>query len=332
MSKEKKGVDTLPHEKQIREYEETIRRLQDQKADGSQLLTRDEIQKLEKKLQKLKEKVYANLTPSERIAIARHPGRPQTMDYIRGMCDKFTELFGDRTYGDDPSMVGGLGIIDGQKFVIVGHEKGHDTESRIRRNFGMCHPEGFRKALRLMNLAAKFNLPIISFIDTPGAFPGLSAEERGQAWVIAQNLRDMMRIPTPIIIVLIGEGSSGGALATAIGDAIAMMEHGYYSVISPEACASILWKDTSKSHIAAKALKLNAEDLLKLEIIDMVIKEPLGGAHYDSQACFASVKEFIVSSWNSLKTFDLEYLLERRYQKFRKLGAFGVEGTITNHS
>jgi acetyl-CoA carboxylase carboxyl transferase subunit alpha len=315
-------VDTLPHEKQIREYEETLRRLKAQKGGtGSQLLSRDEITKLEKKLGKLKESVYANLSPSERIAIARHPGRPQTTDYIRGLCDKFVELYGDRVYGDDSAVVGGLGKIGGQKFIIVGHEKGHDTDSRLYRNFGMSHPEGFRKAMRLMNMAAKFQLPVISFIDTPGAFPGLTAEERGQAWAIAQNLRDMMRVPTPIIVIFIGEGSSGGALATAIGDVIGMLEHGYYSVISPEACASILWKDTSKSHQAAKALKLNAEDLHELDIIDTIIKEPLGGAHYDPEACFDTVKDFILNSWKFLKSFDLEYLLERRYQKFRKLGA-----------
>jgi acetyl-CoA carboxylase carboxyl transferase subunit alpha len=252
---------------------------------------------MEKKLEILKRKVYSELKPSERVAICRHPQRPHTLDYIENLAEEFVELFGDRTFQDDHAIITGLAKIDGQKFVVIGQEKGKDTESRIYRNFGMPHPEGYRKALRCMHLAAKFHLPVVTFLDTPGAYPGLTAEERGQGWAIAKNLWEMARLPTPIIVV-------------------------YYSVISPEGCASILWKDSSKSGAAASALKMHVEDLLELGIVDQRIAEPLGGAHLDHQTAYTNVKRFIQEQWNALKTIPLNLLLENRYQKFRKMGKF----------
>jgi acetyl-CoA carboxylase carboxyl transferase subunit alpha len=319
-------LDILPHEKQIHEYIKTIEHLKKQNQNNP--LFNNEIRKLEQKLEKLKEKVYSELTPWQRVLISRHPSRPHTLDYITNLCSSFHELCGDRTFGDDHSLIGGLGVIDGVKCVIIGQEKGNDTESRVYRNFGMVNPEGFRKALRLMRLAEKFHLPVVSFLDTPGAYPGLEAEERGQGWIIAQNLRDMSRITTPIIVIVIGEGCSGGALGIGVGDVIGMLEHAYYSVISPEGCASILWKEANKNIDAAATLKLNSENLLELNIIDAIIKEPLGGAHHQPQVAYSNVKRFIVEQWQMLKRIPHEILLEQRYLKFRKIGQF-TEGTGT---
>lgn len=316
-------MDILPHEKQIQEYIKTIDHLKKQNQDNP--LFNSEIAKLEQKLEKLKEKVYSELTPWQRVLICRHPSRPHSIDYIRNMCESFVELFGDRLYGDDHAIVGGLGKIDGMKCVIIGQEKGSDTESRVYRNFGSPHPEGFRKALRLMQLAEKFHLPIVNMLDTQGAFPGLEAEERGQGWAIAYNLREMARLETPIIIIIIGEGCSGGALGVGIGDVIGMLEHAYYSVISPEGCASILWKDPEKKVEAAAALKLNAEDLLELQIIDAIINEPLGGAHQDPAKVYQNVKKFITEQWQILRLIPKEILLEQRYLKYRKMGQFQQE-------
>lgn len=313
-------MDTLPHEKQIYEYIKTIDHLKKQNQNNP--LFNTEIRKLEQKLEKLKQKVYSELTPWQRVLICRHPQRPHTIDYIKMLCDSFHELHGDRAYGDDRSLIGGLAKIQGVKCVIIGSEKGNDTESRVYRNFGMISPEGYRKALRLMRLAEKFNLPIISLIDTPGAYPGLEAEERGQGWAIAKNLMEMARISVPIVVVVIGEGCSGGALGIGVGDVVAMLEHSYYSVISPEACASILWKDTSKNIDAASALKLNAEDLLKLQIIDAIINEPLGGAHHDPAVVYRNVKQFVFEQWQQLKLIPKDVLLEQRYFKFRRMGVF----------
>lgn len=313
-------MDTLPHEKQIHEYIKTIERLKKQNKDSS--LFSAEIQTLEAKLAELKKEVYAQLSPWERVQICRHPQRPHTIDYIEHMCDSFHELYGDRTFRDDRSIVGGLARIGDMKCVLIGQEKGHDTESRVYRNFGMLNPEGFRKALRLMQLAEKFHLPVVSLLDTPGANPILEAEERGQAWAIALNLREMARLRTPILVVVIGEGCSGGALGMGIGDVVAMLEHAYYSVISPESCASILWKDTSKKSDAAAAMKLNSENLLQLEIIDTIIKEPLGGAHHNPQMAYEGVKSFLLEQWKSLQQLSPETLLERRYLKYRKMGVF----------
>ncbi|MEM7175366.1 MAG: acetyl-CoA carboxylase carboxyltransferase subunit alpha [Chlamydiota bacterium] len=311
----------LGHEKQIREYEEMIARLKEQnKVDG--IWTDEEIIKLEQKLEKLKEQVYSQLTPWERVAICRHPDRPRSINYIKNICDSFTEIFGDRLFSDDRSIITGLGIIDGEKFAIVAQEKGCDTESRLYRNFGMPHPEGYRKALRVMKLAAKFGLPVLSLIDTPGAYPGLTAEERGQGWAIAHNLREMASLPTPIIAILIGEGCSGGALGVGVSDVIGMLEHAYYAVISPEGCASILWRDSTKNAEAASALKMQAEDLLDLKIIDTIIEEPSGGAHYDPAVVYRGVKQFALQQKKALSQYGLEKLVEKRYQKFRQIGAF----------
>jgi acetyl-CoA carboxylase carboxyl transferase subunit alpha len=317
-------LDNLPHEKQIYEYIKTIDHLKNQNQNNP--LFNTEIRKLEQKLEKLKEKIYSELTPWQRVTICRHAQRPHTIDYIKHICMNFHELCGDRTYGDDRSVVGGLCTIDGIKCMVIGQEKGHNTESRLHRNFGMLHPEGFRKSLRLMRLAEKFHLPIVTFLDTPGAYPGLEAEERGQGWAIAHNLREMARIKTPIIVIVIGEGWSGGALGIGMGDIVAMLEHACYSVISPEGCASILWKDAGKNMEAAERLKLNSEDLLDFQLIDAIIKEPLGGAHHQPQVVYDNVKRFIGEQWHMLRMIPPEILLEQRYLKFRKMGQY-TEGT-----
>jgi len=313
-------VDPAAHEKQIEEYIKTIERLK--KQDQQSPIFKKEIKQLESKLEQLKQKVYSELTPWQRIGICRHPARPRTLDFIKNMTESFSELAGDRCYRDDHAIVGGLGVIDGVKCVIIGHEKGSDTESRVYRNFGYPYPEGFRKALRLMKLAEKFHLPIVTLIDTPGAYPGLEAEERGQGWAIAQNLKDMSRLTTPIIVVIIGEGSSGGALGIAVGDTIGMLQHAYYSVITPEGCASILWKDATNNVEAATALKLNAENLLELKIIDLIIEEPLGGAHNNPKQVYEGVKRFILDQYQVLKHIPPEALLEQRYLKFRQMGQY----------
>lgn len=309
----------LDHEKQIHEYEQAILQLrqQNEKNDG---WVEEEVVRLEKKLTELKEKVYKNLSPWQRVMICRDPKRPRSVGYLASICEEFTEVFGDRLYRDDPAIIGGFAKIGGKKFVVIAQEKGFDTESRLKRNFGMPHPEGYRKALRLMKLAEKFNIPILSLIDTPGAYPGLAAEERGQGSAIATNLLEMASIEVPIIIVLIGEGCSGGALGIGVGDIVGMLEHSYYSVISPEGCASILWKDTKKSEKAAEMLKIHAEELFQSGVIDEIIKEPLGGAHHDPNTVYLRVKEFILDQEKKLCNVPVAELLEKRYQKFRKIG------------
>ncbi len=314
----------LGHEKQIEEYKKTLKEVKEQN-ESNQLWSEEEIEKLEEKLGELKKKVYSELTPWQRVEISRHPKRPRSVDYIKRLCEDFTELHGDRTYRDDSAIISGLCKIGGEKFMVIAQEKGCDTESRLERNFGMPHPEGYRKALRCMQLAAKFNLPVVTIIDTPGAFAGLAAEERGQGWAIAKNLMEMAQLPTPIICLLIGEGCSGGALGIGIGDRIAMLEHAYYSVISPEGCASILWKDSQKKETAAEVLKIHPEDLLPMGIIDDIIAEPEGGAHHDTTEVFNSVKEYILAARKELLKLPLEALLEQRYQKFRTIGKFEVE-------
>lgn len=270
----------------------------------------------------MKEKKTSMLTPWQRVQISRHPQRPHTLDYIKNICDSFLELHGDRTFREDSAVVGGLARIGDTACVLIGQEKGKDTEARVKRNFGMVYPEGFRKALRLMKMAEKFHLPVVCLLDTPGAYPGLEAEERGQGWAIADNLRQMSMLATPIIVLVIGEGCSGGALGMGVGDVVAMLEHAYYSVISPEGCASILWKDASKNVDAASMLKMHAEDLQKFGIIDVMIEEPLGGAHHDPEKMYQSVKAFIMQQFQSLKEIPVEILLEQRYQKFRKMGQY----------
>jgi acetyl-CoA carboxylase carboxyl transferase subunit alpha len=317
-------MTVLPHEKQIFELEQTMNKLKEQNKHNS-LWSQEELQKMERKLDLLKKNVYSQLKPWDRVAICRHPQRPHSIDYIQNMTEEFVELCGDRTFQDDHAIISGFAKIGGRKFMLIGQEKGKDTESRLFRNFGMPHPEGYRKALRCMKLAAKFNIPIVSLVDTPGAYPGLTAEERGQGWSIAQNLWAMARLPVPIIVVLIGEGCSGGALGIGVGDTIGMLEHSYYSVISPEGCASILWKDAGKNAIAASALKMHAEDLMELEIIDAIIPEPQGGAHLDPKQAYASTKAFICEQWELLCDVPRQRLLENRYQKFRKMGKFKTQ-------
>ncbi|UCG78641.1 MAG: acetyl-CoA carboxylase carboxyltransferase subunit alpha [Nitrospirota bacterium] len=289
--------------------------------------TVDKIRDLEKKAEKLKKEIFTSLTPWQKAMIARHPERPYTMDYIDMIAEDFEELHGDRAYSDDPSIVGGFGRLDGKTFMIIGHQKGRGTKDRITRNFGQPHPEGYRKALRLMKMAEKFNKPILTMIDTPGAFPGVGAEERGQSEAIANNLINMSRISTPIISVIIGEGGSGGALALAVADRLLMLEHSIYSVISPEGCAAILWKkdrEVGKDEYekAAKALKITSQDLYDLGVIDGMIEEPLGGAHRDRKATAESIKIAVLRSLNEVKDRDAGILIEERYQKFRKLGEY----------
>lgn len=314
----------LAHEKEIAEYEKTLKLLKEQN-QGNALWSEEEFVHFETKLDSLKNKVYSQLTPWDRVAISRHPARPKSLDFIRNICEEFTEVCGDRLFADDHAVIAGLARIGGEKFMVIAQEKGSDTESRLHRNFGMMHPEGYRKAIRCMELAAKFNIPVLSLLDTPGAFPGLSAEERGQGWAIAHNMWAMSRLPTPIIVILIGEGCSGGAIGMGVGDVVAMLEHAYYSVISPEGCASILWKDTKKNQTAAEALKIHAEDLMSFGVVDDMIAEPLGGAHLDPSFVYKGVKEFVLEKWSLLKEIPLDALIERRYQKFRKLGEFVVE-------
>lgn len=312
----------LDFEKPILELERKIEELKkftsEKKIDLS-----SEIKKLEERLKTVKKDVFENLTPWQRVQIARHPQRPYTLDYINMTMADFIELHGDRYFADDKAMVGGVAKIDAQKVMVIGHQKGRDTKENLRRNFGSAHPEGYRKALRLMKLAEKFDIPIIVFIDTPGAYPGVGAEERGQAQAIAHNLREMIQIAVPIIVLVIGEGGSGGALGVGIGDKICVLENAYYSVISPEGCAAILWKDRAKTPEAAEALKLTAKDLLELGVIDEVVAEPLGGAHRDPEGTAATVKGTIKRLLKELAELSKKELLETRYKKFRKMGVMG---------
>jgi len=280
---------------------------------------------LERRIAKVKEEIFSQLTPWQRTQLSRHIDRPHTLDYIHLIFEDFVELHGDRGFMDDPAMVGGLARLDGEAVVVLGHQKGRDMKEMGYRNFGMSHPEGYRKALRVMELGVRFNKPIITMIDTPGAYPGVGAEERGQAEAIARNLREMAAFPVPIIVVVIGEGGSGGALAIGVGDRVLMLENAIYSVISPEGCAAILWRDGAKGHLAAEALKLTAADLLTLQVIDEVIPEPRGGAHRNYQEAAATVKETLLRHLGELKDVPGERLLSERYQRFRRMGAF-LEG------
>lgn len=285
----------------------------------------EEIEHLEKRAEELKRSIFANLTPWQRVQLARHPDRPNTEEYVRMLFEDFIEFHGDRCYGDDPAVLGGIGRLNGTAVTVVGHRKGRDTRENVSRNFGMAHPEGFRKALRLMHQAEKFGRPVITFIDTPGAHCGVGAEERGQSCAIAQNLLGMSALRVPIIVVVIGEGGSGGALALGVGDRILMQEHAIFSVISPEGCASILWKDPSRAQEAAEALKLTAHDLLALGIVDEVIPEPLGGAHRDPEGAAALVRERLVQHLETLKRMAPEELVRSRWMKFRQIGLVSEE-------
>ena len=276
---------------------------------------------IEKKLEKVKKQIYGNLTAWQRVQLSRHPSRPYTLDYINSLTNgTFLELHGDRNVADDKAMVGGLGKIDKQSFMFIGTQKGYNTKTRQYRNFGMANPEGYRKALRLMKSAEKFNIPIITFIDTPGAFPGLEAEERGQGEAIARNIYEMMSLSVPIFVVIIGEGASGGALGIGVGDKIFMLENTWYSVISPESCSSILWRSWEHKEEAAEALKLTSKDMLQNKLIDKIIKEPLGGAHYDREATFLNVKKEILSAFKQVSKIESRTRVEQRRNKFIGMG------------
>ena len=278
---------------------------------------------IEKKLLKTKTEIYKNLTAWQRVQLSRHPSRPYTLDHITALASgTFMELHGDRTFRDDKAMVGGLGKIGNQSFMFIGQQKGYNTKTRQYRNFGMSNPEGYRKALRLMKMAEKFSIPVVTLLDTPGAYPGLEAEERGQGEAIARNILEMTRLKTPIITVVIGEGASGGALGIGVGDRVFMMENTWYSVISPESCSSILWRSWEHKEEAAEALKLTAEDMKKQKLIDGIIKEPLGGAHFDRETAFKEVEKTILKAYDELKNLSAEELVKKRMDKYANMGVF----------
>ncbi|MBI1752454.1 MAG: acetyl-CoA carboxylase carboxyltransferase subunit alpha [Acidobacteria bacterium] len=310
-------MDISQLEKPVLELEAQIRAMEMDPSLGK------ERERLAKKLDKLKVELFANLTDWQRTQMARHPKRPYTLDYIERICERFEELHGDRRFGDDAAIVGGMGWIEGNPVMVIGQQKGRDTKQKILRNFGMAKPEGYRKALRLMKLAEKFQRPILCLIDTQGAYPGVDAEERGQAEAIARNLIEMAKLEVPVVAVVIGEGGSGGALALGVADRVLMMENATYSVITPEGCASILWKDAGQAPKAAEALKLTAPRLLELGIIDGIVKEPLGGAHADYDAAAAALKEAIIDAYSELADLSAEQLVEERYQKFARMGSVG---------
>lgn len=278
---------------------------------------------IEKKLKEARKEIYTNLTPWQRVQLSRHPNRPYTLDYVRALCDgTFLELHGDRTVGDDKAMIGGLGRIGGQSYMIIGQQKGYNTKTRQYRNFGMANPEGYRKALRLMKMAEKFGIPVLSFIDTPGAYPGIEAEERGQGEAIARNLLEMARLQVPIIVFIIGEGASGGALGIGVGDRVMMLENSWYSVISPESCSSILWRSWEYKEKAADALKLTAKDMKKMTLIDEIIKEPMGGAHSDREQMFQIVKKKIEKTYEELAELPVKTLIKERMDKYSNMGVY----------
>jgi acetyl-CoA carboxylase carboxyl transferase subunit alpha len=282
----------------------------------------DEIESLQAKLDRMRRDVYGNLSPWQRVQIARHPHRPFTLDYLRLMAERFVELAGDRFFGNDRAIVAGLARLGGRTVTVIGHQKGRDTKENLMRNFGSAHPEGYRKAHRMFKLAEKFGLPLVSFIDTPGAYPGIGAEERGQAEAIAWNLRAMAALRTPIVVVIIGEGGSGGALGIGVGDEVMMLENSYYSVISPEGCAAILWKSHGKAAEAASTLRIAPRELLEMGVIDRIIPEPLGGAHRDFEAAAREVKKALCESLDRLSAVPAEELVRRRYGKYRAMGSF----------
>jgi acetyl-CoA carboxylase carboxyl transferase subunit alpha len=309
----------LEFEKPILELEQKLEEMR-RYADNPDIA--QEISRIEKRVMQLTQSVYSGLTRWQRVQIARHPERPYTLDYINLMVKDFIELHGDRNFRDDHAVVGGLGKLDDQTIMLIGQQKGRDTKSNVFRNFGMMNPEGYRKALRLMKLAEKFNKPVVTLLDTPGAYPGLEAEERGQAEAIARNLFEMARLRTPIVVVIIGEGASGGALGIGLGDRILMLENAWYSVISPESCSSILWRSWNYKEQAAEALQLTAPDLKKQGIIDVIVPEPLGGAHRNHEKMAGILKATLLSELKSLAKIKPERLLERRIEKFSKMGVW----------
>ncbi len=313
--------EILPFEKPVVELQKKISEMEEYARETGVDLT-DDIRQLSKKAESLRKDIYSKLSPWQRVQLARHSDRPFTLDYIELMTEDFIELHGDRCFADDPAMVGGIGKIGDHRIIIVGHQKGRDVKEKLHRNFGMSNPEGYRKALRLMKLGAKFNMPILCLIDTPGAYPGLGAEERGQAEAIARNLLEMSRLSVPIVVVVIGEGASGGALGIGVGDVILMMENCWYSVISPEGCAAILWKDNAKAETAASAMKLTAPDLLKLGVIDSILPEPLGGAHWNPEETAETLKTAVLKEFERLSHKPVDQLIEERIKKYEAMGAW----------
>ncbi len=309
----------LEFEKPIIELEQKIEEMR-KYADNLDIA--DEIETLEKKVDQLRSSIYSSLTRWQRVQLARHPERPYTSDYIQMMIEDFVELHGDRTFGDDKAIVGGFGKLDKETVLILGHQKGRDTKSNLFRNFGMPNPEGYRKALRLMKLAGKFHRPVVTLLDTPGAYPGIGAEERGQAEAIARNLFEMSHLPVPIIVVIIGEGASGGALGIGVGDRILMFENAWYSVIAPESCSSILWRSWEYKEQAAEALKLTAPDLVEQGIVDRIVPEPQGGAHRNPDEAASILKKILIEELRSLKKVKPDKLVELRVEKFSKMGAW----------
>ena len=311
----------LDFERQIVEWEQKISELKKLPPTKGMDLG-SEIRQLEQKVEQARKQVYEHLTPWQRVQMARHPKRPYTLDYIGKFMTDFTELHGDRLFSDDKALIGGFAKLEGMPIMIIGHQKGRDTKENLYRNFGSAHPEGYRKAIRLMQMAAKFRIPIVCLVDTPGAYPGVGAEERGQAQAIAYNLREMAKLPVPIVVAVIGEGGSGGALGIGVGDRVLVMENAYYSVISPEGCAAILWKDRAKAPEAAASLKLTAADLVSLKLIDEVVPEPVGGAHRDPDAAAENLKAAVKRNLEELRKMDPRNLLEARREQYRKIGLF----------
>lgn len=309
----------LEFEQPIFELEEKLEEMK-KLAEGSKVDVSDTIVSLEEKIQRLKEDTYGNLTRWQKVQLSRHPERPYTLDYIYNITDDFIELHGDRTVKDDKAMVGGFGTLDGQSVMFIGQQKGRNTKQRQMRNFGMANPEGYRKALRLMRIAEKFNRPIVTLIDTPGAFPGFEAEERGQGEAIAKNIRDMFTLKVPVICIIIGEGASGGALGIAIGDRVLMLENTWYSVISPESCSSILWRSWEYKEQAAEALKLTADDMKGFGLVDAIVKEPLGGAHQNPDWMYAEMKKTILQELKPLMAMDTDERIDKRIEKFSDMG------------
>ena len=308
----------LDFERPLAEIIEKIEALQAASNEDPKLL--GQIEKLRKEEEKLKNKIFSKLSTWQKVQVARHPQRPHTSDYIKAVFSDFIELHGDRQFADDQSIIGGIAEIEGNSVMVIGHEKGRETEDKVKRNFGMPQPEGYRKAKRLMQLAERFNLPVITFIDTAGAYPGIEGEERGQSEAIATNLAVMSKLNTPIIVIITGEGGSGGALAIGVGDHIAILEHATYSVASPEACASIIWRTAEKASDAAEAMKVSAQELIKIKIVDEIIKEPLGGAHRDYKEISESVRSCILKNLGTLLSKPLDDLLEARYKKLLEIG------------
>jgi acetyl-CoA carboxylase carboxyl transferase subunit alpha len=316
----------LDFERPVEEIEKRIEELGGYDSQEAPKRHADDIARLEKKSRETLRDIYSRLTPSQVTQVARHPQRPYTLDYVQNVFEDFIELHGDRLFRDDPAIVGGLARLDGTPVVVLGHQKGRNTKEKVLRNFGMPNPEGYRKALRLMDLAERFSRPLFTFIDTPGAYPGVGAEERGQSEAIARNLMRMSTLRAPVVSTVIGEGGSGGALAIGVADRVLMLEYATYSVISPEGCAAILWKDGTKADLAAKALRLDSAGLLKMKIIDRIIREPAGGAQRDPQGAYKSLKGALVTTLKELSGMGVGELVAARYNKFRSMGAFTEEG------